>query len=237
MPAMLQEIETLLTVQDRDQRIRALKLELAAIPDEKAAKEKQIASSAARLDAAKTRLRAIELERKNLELEVATKRGNIARYKSQQLETRKNEQFSALGHEIETAERSIRDLEDRELDLMEETESLQPAVVEAERAHSEERDKLERQIVELGKKKDNVESSVAELLASRPALTEGIDEDLLDQYDRIFKGKQGTAIVELDGGNCTGCHVKVTTQTVLAVKASKEIVHCPNCNRLLYTTI
>ncbi len=234
---MLPELETLLTVQDRDQRIRALKLELAAIPDEKAAKEKQIASSAARLEAAKTRLRAIELERKNLELEADTKRANIARYKTQQLETRKNEQFAALGHEIAAAETGIRALEDRELDLMEETESLQPAVAEAERAHREESEKLETQISELGKKKANVEASVAELVASRPALTEGIDEDLLDQYDRIFKGKHGTAIVELDGGNCTGCHVKVTTQTVLAVKASKAIVHCPNCNRLLYTTI
>jgi hypothetical protein len=234
---MLPVIETLLTVQDRDQRIRALKLELAAIPEEKAAKEKQITSSAARLDAAKTRLRAIELERKSLELDAATKRANIARYKTQQLETRKNEQFSALGHEIETAERAIRELEDRELDLMEETEALQPAVAEAERAHHEESAKLEHQITELGKKKANVDATVAGLLASRPALTEGIDEDLLDQYERIFKGKQGTAIVELDGGTCTGCHVKVTTQTVLSVKASKEIVHCPNCNRFLYNTI
>ncbi len=234
---MLAEIETLLTLQDRDQRIRNLKLELEAIPGEKTSKEKQIAASAARLDAAKTRLRAIELERKNLQLEAETKRGQIARYKTQQLETRKNEQFAALGHEIDTAERNIRDIEDRELDLMEETEALQPACVEAERAHGEERTKLEAQISDLEQKRGNVETSVAELRASRPTLTDGIDEELLEQYDRIFKGKNGTAIVELESGNCTGCHVKVTTQTVISTKAAKEIVHCPNCSRMLYMTI
>ncbi len=231
---MLPEIEKLLTLQNRDQRIRTLKIELAAIPEETALKQKQIASSAERLEAAKTRLRSIEVEKKTLELEAESKRAAIARYRTQQFETRKNEEFAAIGHEIANAERIIRTTEDRELELMEETESLQPAVAEAERAHTEERAKLEAQITDLAQKKGNVEASIAELTSSRQPLTEGIDEDELDQYERIFKSKNGSAIVELENGVCTGCHVKVTTQTALEVKAAKHVVHCPNCSRILY---
>ncbi|MGC1481040.1 MAG: C4-type zinc ribbon domain-containing protein [Chthoniobacterales bacterium] len=231
---MLPEIEKLLTLQDRDQRIRTLKIELAAIPEETALKQKQISTSASRLEAAKTRLRAIEVEKKTLELEAESKRTAIARYRTQQFETRKNEEFAAIGHEIENAERVIRTTEDRELELMEEAESLAPAVAEAERAHSEERGKLESQISDLASKKENIEASIAELTASRAPLTEGIDEDELDRYERIFKSKNGTAIVELEGEVCTGCHVKVTTQTMLEVKSAKQVVHCPNCSRILY---
>lgn len=231
---MLPEIEKLLTLQDRDQRIRTLKIELAAIPPETALKQKQIASSAERLDSAKTRLRSIEVEKKTLQLDAETKRTAIARYRVQQFETRKNEEFAAIGHEIANAERAIRTTEDRELELMEETESFQPAVAEAERAHTEERAKLEAQIADLAQKKGTVEASIADLTASRDPLTEGIDEDELDQYERIFKSKNGTAIVELEHAVCTGCHVKVTTQTALAVKAAKQVVHCPNCSRVLY---
>jgi predicted nucleic acid-binding Zn-ribbon protein len=231
---VLPEVEKLLTLQERDQRIRAYQTELNAIPEERRFKEKQIADSAARLEAAKTRMKEIEVERNKLQVDAQAKRDVIAKYKTQQFQTRKNEEFSALGHEIAAAEKDIVTIEDRELELMEEVEKLRPVVAEAERAFSEERKRLEAQITELGKKTENIEARVAELAASRPALAEGLDEDLLDQYTRLFKSKNGSAIVELDHEVCTGCHTKVTTQVALGVKAEKLLVHCPNCGRILH---
>lgn len=231
---MLPEVEKLLTLQERDQRIRAFQTELNAIPEERRLKEKQIADSAARLEAAKTRMKAIEVERKKLEVDAQARRDAIARYRQQQFQTRKNEEFAALGHEIEAAEKAIVSIEDRELELMEEAERLRPAVAEAERQHTEEKAKLESQIAELGKKAENIQARVAELIAGRPALTEGIDEDLLDQYTRLFKSKHGNALVELEHEVCTGCHMKVTTQVALGVRADRTLVHCPNCGRILH---
>ncbi len=179
---MLPEVEKLLTLQERDQRIRAFQNELHAIPEERRLKEKQIADSAARLEAAKTRMKQIEVERKKLEGDAQVKRDAIARYKQQQMQTRKNEEFAALNHEIEAAEKVIVSIEDREIELMEEAESLRPAVAEAERAHTEERAKLEAQIAELGKKAGNIQARLTELQSGREALTDGLDEDLLDQY-------------------------------------------------------
>jgi uncharacterized protein len=231
---MLPELAQLLTLQERDQRIRAFQTELNAIPEERRYKEKQIADSAARLDAAKLRMKEIEVERNKLQVDAQVKRDAIAKYKTQQFQTRKNEEFSALGHEIEAAEKNIVTIEDRELELMEEVERLKPAVAEAERQHKEEQSKLEGQIAELGRKIENIQARVAELTESRPALTEGLDEDVLDQYTRLFKSKSGSALVEIDHEVCTGCHVKVTTQVSLGVKGDKAIVHCPNCGRILY---
>jgi predicted nucleic acid-binding Zn-ribbon protein len=31
-----------------------------------------------------------------------------------------------------------------------------------------------------------------------------------------------------------GCHMKVTSQTAIEVKAQKDVVHCPQCGRMLY---
>ncbi len=233
-PQMLPEVAQLLTLQERDQRLRTYRQELDTIPKEKKLKEKQIADSAARLEASKSRMKAIEVERKTLELEAQAKRDTINRYKTQQFQTRKNEEFAALGHEIANAEKAISSIEDRELDLMEEAEALKPVVAEADRAHSEERRLLESQIADLTGKTATIESRVAELAASREALGEGLDPDLVDQYERLFKSKGGSALVELEHEVCTGCHMKVTTQTSLAVKGDKQLVHCPNCGRILY---
>lgn len=231
---MLEAISKLLTLQDKDQRIRTFLIEKNAIPGEIAAKERLIAAAADRLEKAKTRAKEIEVEKKNLQVEAASKRDQIARYRTQQSQTRKNEEFTALTHEIEAAERVISGLEDRELTLMEEAESLKPALADAEKAHREDKERYDGQITALRQKSLNLDERLAELQASRPACLEGIDEDLLERYERLFKNKNGTAVVSLEGEICTGCHMKVTTQTAVAVKSDREITGCPQCGRLLY---
>jgi predicted nucleic acid-binding Zn-ribbon protein len=231
---MLDVIEKLLALQDRDQRLRAFQTELSHIPDERKSREKQIADSAARLELSKTRVKQIEVDKRNLEGEAQTKRDAIARYKQQQLQTRKNEEYAALAHEIEAAEKSIFSIEDRELELMDEAETLKPAVAEAEKVHEAEKAKIEQILASLTEKKTNLEASITELKNDRTRLTEGIDEDVLERYERLFKTKQGSAVVPLEHEVCMGCHMKVTSQTAIQVKAQKDVVHCPQCGRMLY---
>ncbi len=231
---MLEVIEKLLAIQDRDQRLRTFQTELASIPDERKTREKQIADSAARLDQAKTRVRGIEAEKKTLEIEAQAKRDAITRYKSQQLQTRKNEEYSALGHEIDAAEKVIVSIEDKELDLMQEADELKPQIAVAEKTFTEEKAKIEQVLAGLDQKKKNLDDRIAELKAERAKMVEGIDEDVLDRYERLFKTKHGAAIVPLEHEVCMGCHMKVTTQTVVQVKAQKEVEHCPQCGRILY---
>jgi predicted nucleic acid-binding Zn-ribbon protein len=83
-------------------------------------------------------------------------------------------------------------------------------------------------------RRENLESRKAELEAERPRFTEGVDEDLLDRYNRLFKSKNGIALVTVEHEVCTGCHMKVTHQVILEVKAEKEIIGCPQCGRILY---
>ncbi|HEY5704678.1 MAG TPA: C4-type zinc ribbon domain-containing protein [Terrimicrobiaceae bacterium] len=231
---MLDVIEKLLTLQDRDQRLRSFQLELAHLPEERKTREKQIADSSAQLDFAKSRAKDLEIEKRNLEMEARTKRDTIARYRQQQLQTRKNEEYAALAHEIEAAERAIVALEDRELDLMENLEKLTPQIAESERMHAEERNKLEHLLAALDSKKSNLETRIAELQSEHERLAQALDEDVLEIYLRLFKTKHGTAVVTLEHEVCMGCHMKVTAQTVVQVRGGKEIVHCPQCGRILY---
>ena len=232
--AMLDVIEKLLTLQDRDQRLRSFQSELTHLPEERKTRERQIAHSAAQLDLAKVRAREIEIEKRNLEMEARTKRDTIARYRQQQLQTRKNEEYAALAHEIEAAEKAIIALEDRELDLMEDLEKLTPQIATAEKTHAEERNKLQHLLTALDSKKVNLETRIADLRNEHELLAKALDEDVLELYLRLFKTKHGTAVATLEHEVCMGCHMKVTAQTVVQVRGGKEIVHCPQCGRILY---
>lgn len=231
---MLEAIEKLLALQDRDQKLRTLRLELQAVPNEIASKQKLISDSAARLELARTRAKAIEVEKKSLQVDAAAKRDQIARYKTQQLQTRKNEEYTALTHEIATVEKRISEIEDKELSLMEEAESLAPEIAAADKTHAEEKARLEGQIGLLREKEGNLKKRIEEVLQSRTTALEGIDEELLERYERLFETKNARAVVSVEHDVCTGCHMKITAQTSLALRSDKSITSCPQCGRLLH---
>jgi predicted nucleic acid-binding Zn-ribbon protein len=231
---MLDAIERLLALQDRDQKLRTLRLELQAVPTEIASKQKLIADSAARLDLARTRAKAIEVEKKSLQGEAASKRDQIARYKTQQLQTRKNEEYTALSHEISNVENLIAQIEDKELTLMEEADSLAPEIAAADKTHADEKARLEGQIALLREKEGNLKTRIDEVQKNRASAVEGIDEELLERYERLFETKNARAVVAVEHDVCTGCHMKITAQTSLALRSDKSIVSCPQCGRLLH---
>ena len=231
---MLPEIEKLLTLQNRDQKLKAVLTEITALPGEKAARERELKIADERLETARGRQREIEVERKKLEVEVKSKQDQINRYTNQQLETRKNEEFAALRHEIEMAEKLIVEIEDRELVLMEEAESLKPSLLAAQEAHDLEKKKVESHMASLVTRRENLASRQTALEGERTAATAGIEDDLLDRYNRLFKSKGGVALVTVEHGVCSGCHMQVNTQTYLEVRAEKEIIGCPQCGRILY---
>lgn len=231
---MLEVVEHLLALQDRDQRLRNVRAELQAVPGEIASRQKLISDAAARLEASKSRAKAIEVEKKTLAVEADAKRAQIDRYKNQQLQTRKNEEYSALAHEIEAAGKQITAIEDKELVLMEEAESLAPAIAEAEKTFATEKARIEAQIATIKEKEANLTSRLADLEKERAAATAGIDEELLERYERLFQTKNARAVVAVEHDVCSGCHMKVTAQTSLALRSDKTLVSCPQCGRILH---
>jgi predicted nucleic acid-binding Zn-ribbon protein len=228
------ELEQLLILQDRQQKIRQIQTEIKTLPLERNHLESQLAASAAGVDALKQKARQLEIQRKKLELDVGTRSESIARLKTQQYQTRKNDEFQAIGHEIERYENEIRKLEDEELELMIEADKLKGEIEAAEKSARATKDTISRQLTDLEAKSKALDSQQRELEKERQALAAEIDADSLDQFERLFNSKGDAAVVAVEHGVCTGCHMKVTTATAAGVKAGKEIVSCENCGRILY---
>ncbi len=231
---MHSELEQLLVLQDRQQKIRQILAEIKTLPFERSHLELQLATTAAGVDALKLKTRQVEVERKKLELDVGTRAESVARLKTQQYQTRKNDEFQAIGHEIQRYEGEIRKLEDQELELMIEADKLKGEVDSAEKSAQATKDTISRQLVDLETKSQALETQRRDLEKDREALASEIDADLLDQFERLFNSKGDAAVVAVEHGVCTGCHMKVTTATASHVKAGKEIVSCENCGRILY---
>jgi len=231
---MLPEIEQLLVLQDRDQKIRTLRQELKIVPLERKELEGRLAAGAAELDEIKQKAREIELEKKKLEVDAQAKRDQIAKYKTQQFQTRKNEEFQALSNEIKRYENDVQSNEDRQLELMEQAEKMKAGVAIAEKEHTQSKSQIQTQLSDLDGKIQAIEAQLQQLDAERKNLAQQIDEDLLDHYERLFANKGGMAIAPLEHEVCMGCHMKITTQTAVRARGNKEIVSCEQCGRILY---
>jgi predicted nucleic acid-binding Zn-ribbon protein len=228
------ELEQLLVLQDRQQKIRQILTEIKTLPLERAHLESQLAATAAGVESLKLKGRQVEVERKKLELDVGTRTESIARLKTQQYQTRKNDEFQAIGHEIERYENEVRKLEDQELELMIEADKLRAEIEAADKTAQATKESISRQLIDLETKSKALGARQQELETEREALASKIDADLLDQFERMFNSKGDAAIVAVEHGVCTGCHMKVTTATAARVKAGKEIVSCEQCGRILY---
>lgn len=196
--------------------------------------ETQQAASIAAVETLKQKSRQVEIERKKLELDVGTRTETISRLRTQQYETRKNDEFQAIGHEIERYENEIRKIEDDELELMDQADKLKIQLEAEEKKAGATKESILRQMKALEEKSGALEARLQEITKERAELATKIDEDLLNRFDRLFASKGDAAVVALEHEVCTGCHMKVTTATSMHVKAGKEIVSCEQCGRILY---
>ena len=139
-----------------------------------------------------------------------------------------------MEHSINNYQREIGKLEDSQLELMEKGESQSETLQHNKDNLAKDQKIVDSELAIIRERKIQITKKVTELEIDRKEISSNIAPDLLDQYNRIFKSKKGDAVSELINDICSGCHMKVTPSTALAVKAEKVVTTCDQCGRILY---
>lgn len=233
---MLTAIETLLILQDRDRKIHRVETELANLGPERQALLGRGKDSQAALDAAKHRVKQIESDRKKLELDAEAKKQQIDKYSIQQFQTKKNEEYKALAHEIENCKAAIGKLEDEQLELMDRAEVAAKEMAVAAQAAAEVQKAMDSSMQALADREKSLTRQLADLKADYGALESAVEEGARARYERIRKQKGGNTVVGINHSVCGGCHMKLPVQVIVSCQGQHELVTCPNCGRILYYT-
>ena len=232
---MLPEIEQLLIIQDRDQKITKLNSDIERLPLEEQQAKQRLKSVIESVNTAESEIKGNEVEISKIELDIDTRKDSITKLKNQQLETKKNEEFAAMEHSITNYQDEISKLEDSQLELMEKGEELNTSLEEANDTHAKEQKVVDAELAIIKERKIQFSKKIEELKSDREKIASSIDNDLLDQYNRIFKSKKSVAVSELVNDICSGCHMKVTPTTAGMVRAEKVVSTCDQCGRILYS--
>ena len=223
--------------------LQRLDLEIKHLRDETDSLPRHVAALAARSAAAQTALLATEESlakeeklRRSLESDIKDQTQRGARLKRQMDVVTTTHQASALEHEIAFAQSEVTRLEDRELESMERTETLEAQRTRA-RADSEAAETiLERERLLAADRIAANQSRVKQLNAERSSLRPTIGETTLATYDRVSKAKV-TGIAEGVDQKCSACQMLVRPQKWNELRDRSDvdtIMTCESCGRLLY---
>ena len=231
---MLAEIESLLVIQDRDQRILKLNSALKQIPVDKERAKDRLANDLKSVAQAKQMVQENEMAIKSLELDIGTRKNTLERLRTQQYETKKNDEFTALENETKRYTNEVDELETNELELMEKADELRATQKKKEDALALTQSMVDDEIANLTQRDTECKNQLNEVQEAKGKLSANIEPDLLTLYERLMKSKGGDAVVLAVSGQCKGCHTKVVASTMVAVQAAKEVTQCENCGRILY---
>ncbi len=228
-------MQKLLILQDRDARRDSVQAQIDRIPSEMAKERARIDEIQSALEERRRGLKAMEARRLDLEGEVAGVEETIVKYKTQQMQVKKNEEYAALEKEIENQKARVSELEDMELQLMEAIEVEQEALKEALESGQAEVATLEAHLERLEKNLQSSKEELGDAVRAVEACEAELEAGVLQQYHYVKRQiKRPPVVVALKDGRCLGCHLKVSGDVESTARRGTELVRCDSCGRILY---
>ncbi|MDD3179857.1 MAG: C4-type zinc ribbon domain-containing protein [Opitutaceae bacterium] len=227
-------LDKLLVLQERDQHLLATESQLKAVPRDLAAVEQKIAAERAAIEAAKVEMKELEAKKKLLETDIQSAEEQVARYKTQQMEVRKNDEYQALTHQIETTMAGIVALEEEELKVMYAIDEAKQRFAAAEAVLKNNIAGHEERIRVLRERETVFQTEAKAAQAAVSAARTEVPESLLKLYDRLARKPGLPVCVPINDYRCGGCHLKVSANVEMEARKANEVTTCDQCSRVVY---
>jgi predicted nucleic acid-binding Zn-ribbon protein len=179
-------VKKLLDLQSVDQEVSSLTKDIDSLPAEEAKRRRKLEEVDRTATERRNRFLKTELDARALEKAIRGSDDEIKRLNERLNLVRNNAEYQATLFQIE-AVRKDRDVRQEEcLKLIDSVEQQRVDLTSAEQVVAGERQVLDEFLAEAEKLRQSRAGAIAEARARRQALTEGIPENLLREYDGLF---------------------------------------------------
>ncbi|MFZ2356609.1 MAG: C4-type zinc ribbon domain-containing protein [Candidatus Omnitrophota bacterium] len=228
------QLASLIKLQSLDSEIYALKSEKETKPEEIKALEAHFQEKKQSLAALEKNSLDLQKQKKDRELELAAKEGDIKKLQGQLYSLKTNKEYNIMLEQIAAAKADASMIEDKLLKVFEQMDKLKADTEQEKQALKEEENKFNEFKKKIEDRVKVIDDRLGVLEAQRNQVAPEIDPKVFGQYERILKNREGLAIVLVKNSTCQGCNMSMPPQVMNLIKMYDTIITCEICNRMLY---
>ena len=228
------QIEQLVVLQTVDDEIRILEVEVRQAPLELADLEGRLAQIRERQSQVQERLDILGVQQKRLEGEIEDDGHKIKKSKNKLMAVGNTKEYHAMMREMDSMEKLNRLREEERIAVMEEFERQNAAMSELAEEMKGLMGDYDAKKATLDERIGKAQTRLDSLNKRRNKAGKVVPPPILGRYEFIRSRIDQPVIVSVTDGICGGCHIRIPPQSFNELQKGKQILGCPNCQRIIY---
>jgi predicted nucleic acid-binding Zn-ribbon protein len=232
---MAKVLDGLIELHRIDQELLEVQRESERLPAALAETEQELAALEEKRTAVLEEARGKQVSADKANVEIKDLEAKVEKYRVQQNIAKTQKEYDTLTSEITAAQKQISELETGALTAYEEADELGTRAQEIDPQIAEARKKLEVAKAELDDRLADLAHKREKLDRRRGEQTKNIDPEDLGLYEQVLAKHTDGAMVRVDNGLCTTCHISLTPQSYNMVLIGETVQKCRSCGRICYS--
>jgi predicted nucleic acid-binding Zn-ribbon protein len=228
------QIEVLANLQVVDQSLHAKTSEVSEGERRVTELEEALRTQTAATTGAREELSALSARQSDLEARLSAAEAKMKDRRMRITRIRNDKELGLAKREVDLLKEETATLETELVGVM---ELVEAATTKVQGLEQELTRLTEEHTAGTGALRDTIARLGAEIereRAERTQIIEREDGELRRKYEMLFSRRGGLAVVEVRGGTCQGCRMRVPPQLFNDIQRNEKVILCPSCQRMLY---
>jgi len=228
------EMDVLLRLQTAETETVRILSYLKTIDEEKEALESNLTTFVKALDKKKAGLDAVVKTIKELELEIQTTDDRIKKSNDTLRHVKTDKEYQVLQREIDNNKKRLERMENELLKKFEEKDAQEQIVQEQINDLEQATAKTRSDQAAIDQKCEDDRELLETYKQQREDIGASLSPEFLKVFNEISESSGGLAVVEVRNAVCRGCFMNIPPQLYIEVQRGKDLILCPQCNRILF---
>jgi hypothetical protein len=228
-----QDVEKLWELQTVLSALAEREKQLTSKPESFAAVDREWQAANAEMEKLQQQIEVLSKERRRVDGELSDEQELLKKYQGQLMQVKNQQQYAAAWKEIDATRKHVKELEDSELKTMTDIEALQKQLDEQRAGSAALKERWDAEHDKWQHSLGDLRSEAESLRARSETLESALPERVRREFQRIFRQRQGVAVVKIANDSCSSCRTRVRPALYQQLKRG-ELVYCEGCHRILY---